>query len=546
MAKTANYENHIVAYGNYPMAPGGQNLFDCPGCSKGNPKLFYNGYPGQLVAYTIEGTGNVPVTVGVADIPNITGDLYIGRFVDLDCDGVADDVQLIAGEHLTKCDVDSASVASPTCGLPSIKALSIDCVECHETYTVEVRLEDNVTRTWSPLHVPAKCVASYTTECCTCDDCDPEANCNDIICGLVDSLNGELNLMIDKNTPYPDRKKARKERRYKAFRGHANWFTYCLVPEKSECDCEGCTTIPAITGATVGGEAVELQGNLTPDGAATYIPQVQNIAQQLNCAFEKNIGKHSGFAFVTAGVTKCCPLQLHVNTCDAGFVLEGAEVCENGFLPLEFTNSGCCTQVDPETGACIIPEDKVENPSCWLAVVADPPKPDCKGCYLDKPWMWYGNKLDIQLLKDPNDCSPEWRSYDILESQSPRNFGAQIQWLEYKHAFPRGKGRRHNVSNQRRGWLGDFESDARVNQVKAKCDSLYCSYSLGYSSDEKSQLDSRKYCKEYASVFHIDSCDDVTLASWEEFFNALITDQNGACKVIGDVTCTVGGEKKEG
>ena len=533
MASNALQERHIVAYGNYPIKPAGEPLFSCPtGKRRPGEKIFYNGVPGQLVAYTYDSSvSTIPVTVGAADLATLTTDLYIGVFVDQDGDGAADDVRPLAGGCFDKCNIDEASVGAPFCGQPLIEAATLDCVKCNETYTVKVTLENNQTRSWSPLFKGGcEFIASTSPDCCTCDDCPPEANCKEILCDLVKQLNGELDLRIN-NEAYPDWKGKGLPRPFKAVRGHDNWFTYCITPQEDDCNCDTCTNVAAITEATIGGETVSFTGNLDPnDPAKTLLPQVQNIAFQIECAFDDIIGDSSGFAVVTQGVTACCPLQLHVVTCDADFAIAGLEPCAAP-CDLSFPCKRVCADCNTEEAEPYIPE-------CWLAIIAEPEKPDCR-CYLeDVPWAWYGVKGKIEFLKDAGDCVPNVKTQTLLEPKSPRNFGAQIQWLEYKYGFPGGRGRKYRASNYRKGTFGFPDDTSRLrNAVTAKCDALYCSYFLKHGIDYKTAFSHSTSCTPLSSGVHINCEDDVTLAEWEVFFNALITANNNNCKVIGEMQC---------
>lgn len=536
MARNINsIQRHIVERCNLPMVEAGLNLFDCPaGCSKPGAKSFYNVAPGQLVAYTIDGTGNVPVTIGAADIATTTGDIYIGIGWDADGDGVSDDVRLIAGEHLTKCEVDEATVGRPQCGNPGIKAAAIDCTECGETYTAKVIVDNNLSRSWGPLFKSGQeFTATYTTECCTCDDCPPEHNCKEVICGIVEALNGELDLKLG-DRAYPDWKNPNLPRPFRAVRGHDNIFSYCITPDPAECKCDTCNKIDAVTSATIGGEAVDFKGNLDPtDPAKTLVPQLKNIAYQIECAFDNIIGKNTGFAVVTEGATACCPLQLHVVTCDPDFVIDGLTPCPDALeLPFTITPVKTCVDCDTEPAEPI-------TPTCWLAVIVDPPKPKCDDCYLDKVSTWYGADISLEFLKDGFACKPKVMQKTIMEASAPRNFGAYIMWLEYKYGFgPAGRGRRHRASNYRRGYLNKWDDTSRIkNAVTAKCDAMYCSYYLDHDRVKKSSYGPTTYCTEFRSGIHIPITHDVALPSWEEFFNALITANNGNCKIQGSLAC---------
>lgn len=525
-------ERHIVAKGNYPMVPRDQKLFNCP-VGRNGEQLQFNVSPGQLVAYVVE-SGKLPVTIDATDIPNVSGDLYIGVGYDSTGDGLADDVRLIAGEYLSKCQVEDAELGKPSCGSPAIKGTTIDCVNCEDTYTVKVTIDDNRSRSWGPFNkTGAEFIGTYKPDCSTCDDCPVDVNCKEIICGLVDSLNGELDLKLN-GKRYPDWKGSGMPRPYKAVVVHENWNTYCIQPDAG--DCEDCNKFDAITGATINGNPVTLTGNLDPsDNSKTLIPQLKNIAFQIETAMEKEFGRNAGFAFVSQGITSCCPIQLHVVTCDDEFALAGLTPCPDVINPADFLTFPGKADCADCTGAVPTPY----TASCALAVFVDPAKPDCGDCYLDRPWTWYGVNLDVEIIRDAFDYGPIAKPFTIMEATSPRNFGSQIQWFEYKFGIgPAGRGRRHRASNYRRGHFDKFDDTSRIKKaVTAKCEALYCTYFLEHTRHQRSEFGPHNTNYDFRSGIHVNSDDTVTLTAWETFFNALITSENSNCKVIGEVAC---------
>lgn len=534
---------HITTYGNYDMVPRGQKLFDCPNCGKKGrkPKVFYNVAPGRLVAWTIDDATLQPITIDYTDLPNLAGkDIYLGVGYDADGDGLSEGIRRIAGTDgkIDKCMLDEAKVSAPVCGQPQILATYIDCVQCREEYAATFRYRDNYTQSfgisrndWETITVSAQ------TDCCSCDDCSPEANCDEIICKLVDEFNNEVNYDIN-GKGYPDRVEYYPELPYRAVRLHDNWNTYCLSPLASECSCENCTGIDAIVSATIGGEVVEFTGNLSPtNNAVTNIAQLKGIAHQIECAFDEIIGPHSGFAFVTGGgPDSCCPAALHVVTCDDSFVLTGVsgdiDTCEAINPYPEFAKKMTCVDCGSSPST---PEDA---PKCGLAIIIDQPTIDCD-CYLNRPWAFYGRHGEFTFVKDANDCTPIVKAAELLAPKLPENFGSQIQFDEYNQDIG-GDTRNYSEFNNRQGWLGLPDSTAKVrNAVTADCHKSYCQYFLGHSQEARSHNPRNNFpnLRRLSSYINIPSDDDVTLGSFEEFFNALLEAGSGNCKVIGPVTC---------
>jgi hypothetical protein len=530
---------HIVTGGDYEMVSAGLRLFDCPNCQSGKGgKIFYNVAPGQLVAFTIDAATLQPVTVDSTTIAATTGDLYIGVGVDTDGDGAADDVRLLAGEKIDNCLLDEASVSAPVCGQPQILGTYLDCVRCWEQYAVQFRYSDNRTRSFGLTRADQnEITASVAPECHSCDDCEPAANCEEVICKLVDSLNNEFDYTLSNGDRYPDKKAVYTEQPYRAVRLHDNWNVYCINPIAGSCDCEGCTATDVIESAVINGVTVNFSGNLNPsNNAQTMLAQLKNIAQQIECGFDEQIGPHSGFAFVTGGgPDHCCPYQLHVVTCDADFELHGA----SGSLD-------ACDAINPyptfqDRMTCVDCGDSATSttPSCGLAVIIEQPDFDCD-CYVEKPLAWYGRTGELTFVKDLDSYTPIVKAAELLAPRFPENFGAWIKWLEYSQETG-GRGRQYRDVNARQGWLGtpDQVSRARNAITFANCNKSYCTYYLGHNMRRRPVVDRNNLSNinRLSSYIHIPSDDVTTLNSWETFFNALLTKGEGTCKVFGDVTC---------
>lgn len=519
----------ILPYGNYAMPAGGTPLFSLTKPKPGR-RMQLIGTPGQPVAYTYPAAGGVPVTVATADIPALKTDVYFGIFADPFNDGYATEVQLIAGEKISSCLLDTIDTVTPLCGGPSIKAVTIDCVDCLESYTARVALRDFNTLSYNTaVDKPEEFFVTHHTQCNSCTDCSQEANCKDIVNGLVDQINGTDELLIGDRL-YPDYVKPNTLPRVRAVVGHANWFTYCITPEAA--DCVDCYQVDAITTATVNGVALNFVRNLDPqDSDFTLLGQIEDIAYQIEDAFTTRIGKHSGFAVVTRGVNNCCPLQLHVITCDEDFAITGLTPCDLSFN-MEFSPATAFAD-------CVTPAAANYIPDCWFAVIAAPNQPPCENCDLSGPMPWYGVDVDVDILKDASAYGPIVKKKTILESVSPRNFGMEIRYLQYHYGFPGGRGRNWNTSNPTSGFLGIPDSTSRFkNAVTAKCGSQYCTVDIKYHSVYKTEdLPSPEYI-DFETIWALDTKDTVTIASVVPFFNALATKSGGSCKVLGPIACS--------
>lgn len=537
-------QKHIVTAGNYGFAAAGQPLFSYVGKGK-SARIIYNVAPGQLVAYTV--TNGVTLTVtGATLAASDIYELYVGVGVDLNGDGVTDDIRHIGIEHVSGCQPREVSTSSPRCGGPQVTDFYFDCTKCDETYSVMVRVDDNQTRSFSPWNKSfSEFVGSIVTNCSSCDDCPVEHNCKEVACKLADALNGELDLKIG-NNGYPDWKGQGLPRPFFATRLHANSTVYCLGPKTDAELCEDCTYIDAIGGANINGTFYPFTGVVNPaDDTQAFIGQVDSIVAQLNEAFiteysqgQEGVNPHAGSAYATGSYQQCCPIQLHVNTCDETFELldnsngtgiEGSPIY--GVKTNPFTVHGTVTTpLD-----CIDCDDSPTSSAfpCGIRVIAEQIKGDCN-CYIDQPLAFYGRKIEILPFGEGWRGKP-WRVKEVQAMELPSGFGAWIQWLEYQD-LPEGRGRRFSRSNVNKGWANLPDKKSRIkNAVTAKCDKNYCSYYM------KSFVEKKKLSDEYGVItvhsnVHIPNTDATTIAAWELFFSALIG-FNPSCKQLTTVSC---------
>lgn len=320
-------QKHIVASGDYALVAPGLPLFTVVG-SGNSARLVYNVMPGQIVAYTI--TGGVATTVDhttlvAADIY----ELYVGVGVDLNSDGVTDDIRHLGAENISGCQPREVTASSPRCGGPQVVDFYFDCTQCDETYSVMVRVDDNQTQSFSPWNKSfSEFVGSIVTNCSSCSDCPVEHNCKEVACKLADALNNELTLRVGERL-YPDWKGKGLPRPFFATRLHDTSIVYCFTPQTEEGSCTECTYVGAVTAAIINGTEYTFSATTNPlDSTQTLLGQLGSVAAQINDAFnteysqgQSYVSPHGGSAYVTGSYQQCCPIQLHVNTCDSTFTL---------------------------------------------------------------------------------------------------------------------------------------------------------------------------------------------------------------------------------
>lgn len=523
-------DRHVVTAGNYSFAAAGQPLFVHTG-----KRIHYNVMPGQGVVYTQEADGTT-LTHSSATINSTNAHrLFIGVGVDLNGDGITEAIRHIGIEHISACRIDQVAASSPRCGSPQVIDFYFDCTKCNETYSLEIEVDDNESRAFSPWNKSAaQFTGSIVTECVSCSDCAPEHNCKEVACKLASRMNNELDLKIG-NRLYPDFKAQGRPRPYFATRLHDNTFIYCLSPQTENGSCENCTYIPAVTGAVINGVPYTFQGTTNPiDNTQSLVGQVKSITDQLNDAFKTEYGEHAhmGSAYYTGSYQGCCPIQLHVNTCYDGFQLLGAAGAQISVSQTynPFTTHGTET-ADPNCLDCGETPATL-NYTCGIRVIAEKLEPSC-GCIIDKPLAFYGRKIKVNPYGD-DWRGKSWMVKEIQGMELPSGFGREIQFYEYQQ-IPQGKGHVSNRSNTVQGWGATVGKTDRFNNVTARCDADYCSYYLHFIMDRR-KLSNERGDLDIHSWIHIPNTDTDTLDDWEAIQNAVITASPG-CVPISNVLC---------
>lgn len=523
-------QRHLVTSGNYSFAAAGQPLFVHTG-----KRIVYNVLPGQGVVYTINADG----TTTTHDSTTITASniyqLFIGVGVDLNGDGATDAIRHMGIEHISGCRPDQASVSSPRCGGPQVVDFYFDCTKCDETYSVMVEVDDNESRAFSPWNKSSvEFTGSITTTCVSCSDCPVEHNCREVACKLADSLNNELDLKVG-NRKYPDWKGKGRPRPYYVTRLHDNSFIYCLSPQTPESGCEKCTYIPAITGAVINGVTYTFTGTTNPlDSTQSLVAQVKSITDQLNDAFKTEYGEnaHAGSAYYTGSYQACCPIQLHVNTCYAGFQLLGANSAQIAASVNDnpFTTHGTVT-ADPDCIDCGA-EAATTSYTCGIRVIAEKLEPTC-ACLIEHPLAYYGRKIKVNPYGD-GWRGKTWLVKEIQAMELPSGFGREIQFYEYQ-SKPQGKGHVSNRSNTVQGWGAQPGKTDRFNNVTARCDTDYCTYYLKFIMD-RMKLSNERGDLDLHSWIHIPNGDTDTLDDWEAIYAKLL-ELAPTCKTFTATVC---------
>lgn len=526
-------DKHIVTSGDLAMVAGGQDLYSYTGSTK--RRKIHITRPGQLVAYT-KSVGSVPQTV---DVNNLDADkaksLFWAVGVDTTGNGLTDQLKHLGREDLSTCALEEVSASSPKCGSPAVQDLYFT-INGPGTYAIRIDVESQKTRDFSPIFKGhEEFVASYTV---TEEQFNAPGFDSDVVaCSLAKQLRNEYDYLI-KGQRYPDFLGQDLERAFSATRLHAKSLVYCFSPTELSGSCENCTHLGAILKATINGSDVTLVGNTDPaDTTKTLRGQLESIADQINAAFQDAYGDYSqvGVAYVTGSFADCCPLELHVNTCDTNFALltTGDATITPKVNVNPFTEYGTFTNVQE----CIDCGDAPTQRSytTGIRIIGERFSQTC-GSLINKPLAHYGLDVDIVLAShDWRDAS--WDKVNVQKMELPGGFGSQIQWYEYQQDVG-GEGRNYNRSNNLRGWIGQPEDGARaVKGVTADCGKDYCSYFMRFQSPRRAVIDAGAARDlQINSHIHVPATDAVTRASVEAFIAELST-LNIGCKIIGSATC---------
>jgi len=505
-------ENIIPSMGNYPVYPAGQPVFNCD-----YPTI--NPLPGQIVIYDPQ----TQLSLG----PGITTDDYdrivIGVACDDNGDGVANSIRKVFGDQLFGCYINAVTAEPPSCGMPEIHDFLFKCTDCDTPYSINITREDDVTQNSFPYNRPACYTYTAETECGGCDECDPSHDCTDLVCKLIDQINGKPKNRRTLKSRFNKRTED-AEKGFSAVRLYPHSVDYCITPLKGE--CVDCMEIPAITGVSFGGKTVTFNQTVNPANPAnSYQAQLASIQTQINRALD---GNGSGIATKGAGV--CCPNQLQVNTCFTDFQLLG----EGGapITPCHVSNPFDPINIEKDCKNCDdTPQTKEFK--CGIRIIADPVKIEC-GCFVNvNPQGYLGRKLSIV----PGSGFVKGSTYirEVQGEKIPEGIGAIWQYRDYA-SDTGGSGRPHRPYDMPIGTLGLPSGTSKASNTKVKCDASYCSFILEHQlPNTDTGVHGNKTQARGRSVILIPSGDLTTIESFQEVLNSYVT--SSGCPVKQEVLC---------
>lgn len=509
-------ESILPTCNNYEVFPPNLPVYNCD-----FPTI--NVLPGQFVIYDPQTNLSVGPGITVTDYDR----LVMGVGVDNTGDGVADSIRKVFGDKLHGCYINAATAEPPSCGMPEIHDLLFKCTSCDTPYTIVITREDDTTQNGYPIFRPAEYTYAVKTDCCGCDECDDSHDCSDLVCKLIDQINGTGAAKGLKGIKSIfNKRKGDREKGFKAVRLYPNSIDFCLTPLHDACSCDKCLEVPAVTGMIANGVTTMFAQTVNPLAPAnSYVAQLQAVTAHINKAFDGN-----GSAVVTKGAGVCCPNQLQINTCFDDFQLLGADGIP--LTPCATTNPFDPIAIESTCKNC----DDVEQTKefkCGIRIIADPVKIEC-GCYPDvNPKGYLGRQLSIR----PGEGFACGSTYvrEVQTEKLPENTGYLWQWRDYA-SDNGGSGRGHRPYNQAIGTLGLPSESSRANATKVKCHESYCSYILEHRiPNTDTGVHGNVTQARGRSVILIPSGDTATITSFEEVFNSYVT--SSGCPVKKEVHC---------
>jgi hypothetical protein len=303
----------VASNGNYAVKAAGKNVYT----GSANKKNLFNVKTGEIVIFN-------PKTGLTYDDTTIAGATHLDIAVGVGKKGqLADTIRTVNRNTLkfssmgcqNYCWYDN--LVTPSCSQPKVLDIYFCSAKCGETVSITLEVDTPLLRSYMPNDERQKYTFSATPDC-GCETCDGEVNMDDVVCQLVDKINGTFRrARFDQF--FGGNEKGDLIQPFKAaklFTGATTFKEYCLSPESTA--CQNCVEIDAITGATVKGVAVDFVGT-TISAEKTAMNQIDSVVEQLHEALQV-VG---GSAYIERGEGACCPIKLHVNTCDTTFALKG-------------------------------------------------------------------------------------------------------------------------------------------------------------------------------------------------------------------------------
>jgi hypothetical protein len=372
-----------------------------------------------------------------------------------------------------KKDTVTVTATAPSCGCPQVVDIFPTCLQCDETYSINIRLDDYLVRSRFDFNDQLNYVFTQELSCDGCEDCTVEADATKWLSGLRDKINGKYRTELSKQVLPRVSKNDPQYQPFKASLLYANTFTYNLP--LGDGTCENCINFSAIGGALVDNVETTFVGTTDPaDSSLTLVEQKQALEDQLNEALDA-VG---GSAYITTSDLACCPWKLEVNTCDASFELR--DHSNTLISPDSTTNPLQAITKEGAYNSCS-DNSSTFTPTVGLRIFVDP---------ID--WQIEGDGLVDTNKVIPNtwirrinveDLGYGWETATLHTNEvcAPQNIHGQgLYWLnvEARRAHNGGPGRNHRMSNRNIGLNGIPDEFSRSRNLAVNSKETYCVYNV--------------------------------------------------------------------
>jgi len=367
----------------------------------------------------------------------------------------------------------TVTATTPSCGCPQVIDIFPSCLECGETYSINVRLDDYLVRSRFDFNEQLNYVFTERIKCTDCDDCTEEADAVAWLSAIRDKINDKSRTALEDQVLPRVGFNAEQYRPFKASLLYDNTFTYTLP--LGDDDCEQCSNFAAVAGALVDGKTFQFVNTVDPsDNTQTLVEQKQALEDQLNEALDGT----GGSAYITTSDLACCPFKIEINTCDSSFELHdenGAEITPDGGAA---TNPLTAYTKEGAYNSCSNNDTSI-TPTVGLRIFVDPIDWAVEGDGLIDTNEVIPNifirRADVEQLGYGWDKA----SLHVREVCKPQNIHGQgLYWLdkERKMNHTGGSGNNHRYSSRNIGRNNIPDKYSKVRNLITNSKETYCVY----------------------------------------------------------------------
>lgn len=506
-------ERWLVSKNNAGVLPAGIQVFSCPGgnCKKGIA------FPTSAVEGMFVFYGDDRVSVDPSATPTVQN-LRMGMYYARKGNGVVTEILKIAGEKIS-CGSNflSGVAVAPTLGTGEVGRGMFTCSTKNTLYTLQAQIESNRTRQEFAENKKMTIIGQYDTSVNpACDDCTDPTVCREIVCGIVQSLNGELG-----TGDFPAFRSEKSPAKFFVYNKFDD--TFCLSGVTSACG--DCNSFTGIKGISIQGQD-HIFGNTLNSATTSHITQLKTLIENIDCSFETGQGK----AFLGQGTinSACVDIKLIVNSCIGvrlinadGTYLEPCTTTENTF-------SKVGGKICVDCGSASTTTTTYDCSIGWYGELAEE-NCDCNG-KSDIPVTYYPTHVTLT----PLDGFTDFVSEIVTSAAVPYGWGVQLWEEQYKSEVKPGF---HDTEWRTEGIYDRVHPLARSKNVDLACDTGYCV--LSFTTAPYGQeaygfgLEGKAYVR---TVIPIPQQDTTTITDLLADLNGLKNANN--CYGITDFSCT--------